>query len=83
MSTNAISVSSSFQILFGTVQHSCLESKHKENTSRYGSGISGGGGKLPSRAFHVLRVVIPTEPVFARMVPACMDSKFDPKEADD
>ena len=45
MSTNAISVSSSFQILFGTVQHSCLEAKHKENTSRYGSGISGGGGE--------------------------------------
>ena len=55
MRTKAISVSSSFQILFGTVQHSCLESKHKENTSRYGSGISGGGGRLPSRACSCLK----------------------------
>ena len=43
----------------------------------------GAGGGYRRGLVHVLRVLIPTEPVFARMVPACMDSKFDPKEADD
>ena len=43
----------------------------------------GAGGSYRRGLVHVLRVLIPTEPVFARMVPACVDSKFDPKEADD
>ena len=45
--------------------------------------FSAAEGPLVDGLVLVLRVVIPTEPVFARMVSACMDSKLDPKEADD